>query len=103
MSELTLIRLCTVYVVEVARVRFGAPGHLVLMAYAVFYQILTSVNLLVGASSVYTAMTGVNPYACCVLFPLGVVVYTLFGGIKATFLTGGPSAVVEVIELTNVG
>lgn len=43
--------------------------------------------LLLGGSAVVNALTGVNTIASCFLLPLGVLVYTLFGGLKATFLT----------------
>jgi Na+/proline symporter len=43
--------------------------------------------LLLGGSAVVTYLTGMNVTAACFLLPLGVIVYTLFGGIKATFLT----------------
>lgn len=40
-----------------------------------------------GGSAVVTALTGVPTAAACFLLPIGVVLYTMFGGIKATFLT----------------
>lgn len=43
--------------------------------------------LLTGGSAVVTSLTGVPTAAACFLLPLGVVIYTMFGGIKATFLT----------------
>ena len=44
--------------------------------------------LLLGGSAVVNALTGVNIYAASFLIPLGVIVYTLAGGLKATFLAG---------------
>lgn len=72
---------------EVIRTRYGAPAHIVLMCYSLFYQIITSVNLLVGGSTLFAALTGMSSDAACFLFPVGVLIYTLFGGIRATFLT----------------
>ena len=43
--------------------------------------------LLLGGSAVVNALTGVNTIASCFLLPLGVLIYTLFGGLKATFLS----------------
>jgi Na+/proline symporter len=43
--------------------------------------------LLTGGSAVVSSLTGVPTAAACFLLPLGVVIYTMFGGIKATFLT----------------
>lgn len=46
--------------------------------------------LLTGGSAVVTALTGMPTAAACFLcflLPIGVVLYTIAGGIKATFLT----------------
>tara|TARA_R110002033_G_scaffold127069_1_gene168651 strand:- start:122 stop:481 length:360 start_codon:yes stop_codon:yes gene_type:complete len=43
--------------------------------------------LLTGGSAVVSSLTGMPTAAACFLLPLGVVMYTMFGGIKATFLT----------------
>lgn len=50
-------------------------------------NILVTAMLLTGGSAVVTALTGMPTPAACFLLPLGVVMYTMFGGIKATFLT----------------
>jgi Na+/proline symporter len=72
---------------ELVKHRYGAPGHIVLAIYSLIYQIFISVNLLVGGAAVFHLTTGMHQVAVCFLFPLGVCVYTFFGGIKATFLT----------------
>ncbi|ROW06181.1 hypothetical protein VMCG_04700 [Cytospora schulzeri] len=82
---------------EVVRTRYGASAHIVLMCYSLFYQIITSVNLLVGGSTIFVAITGMNSDAACFLFPVGVLIYTLFGGIRATFLTDWAHTVVIYI------
>lgn len=43
--------------------------------------------LLLGGSAVVNYLTGMHTIAACFLLPVGVVVYTLFGGIKATFMS----------------
>lgn len=50
-------------------------------------NILVTAMLLTGGSAAFTALTGVPTPAACFLLPLGVIIYTMFGGIKATFLT----------------
>jgi Na+/proline symporter len=50
-------------------------------------NILVTAMLLTGGSAVVTSLTGVPTAAGCFLLPVGVVLYTMFGGIKATFLT----------------
>ena len=72
---------------ELVKHRYGAPGHLVLAGYSLIYQIFIAVNLLVGGAQVFNLTTGMHQVAVCFLFPLGVSIYTFFGGLKATFLT----------------
>ncbi|KAJ6008218.1 hypothetical protein N7540_012194 [Penicillium herquei] len=72
---------------QCAKYRYGAPAHIVLTCYSLLFQCLTTVALLVGGGAVFNVLTGVNKDALNFLFPIGVVIYTLFGGIKATFLT----------------
>jgi Na+/proline symporter len=50
-------------------------------------NILVTAMLLTGGSAVVTSLTGIPTAAACFLLPVGVFMYTLFGGIKATFLT----------------
>lgn len=72
---------------EVTRHRYGSGAHIVLGCYALFYQFFAAVNLLVGGSTVYATLTGMSRDAACFLFPIGVIIYTTLGGIKATFIT----------------
>jgi len=43
--------------------------------------------MILGAAGVITVLTGMNIIASTFLLPLGVIVYTVVGGLKATFLT----------------
>lgn len=72
---------------EVARIRYGKLGHIIFIIYSTIYAIINCVNILVGGSAVFTALTGMNVIAGVWLLPIGVVIYTLTGGIKATILT----------------
>ena len=80
---------------QVVKVRYGAAAHIVFCMYSLVFQIIQTVNLLVGGSAVFSTMTGVNRDGCCFLLPIGVVIYTLAGGIKATFITDWVSALHE--------
>lgn len=72
---------------EVSKLRYGTAGHWIQIIYSTMYQIINCVNILVGGSEVFAALTGMNVIAGCFLLPVGVVIYTLSGGIKATILT----------------
>lgn len=72
---------------EVVRARYGGVTHMVFMVFGLMTNILVTAMLLAGGSAVANALTGVPVAAACFLLPVGVVVYTAFGGIKATFIT----------------
>jgi Na+/proline symporter len=57
------------------------------MIFGLMTNILVTAMLLTGGSAAFNALTGVPTAAVCFLLPLGVIIYTTFGGIKATFLT----------------
>lgn len=72
---------------EVIRARYGGATHFVFIIFALMTNILVTAMLLTGGSAVVGYLTGMPTAAACFLLPVGVVIYTLFGGIKATFLT----------------
>lgn len=61
-------------------------------------NIIVTAMLLLGGSAVVNALTGVNIYAASFLIPLGVIVYTLAGGLKATFLASYIHSVIGKFE-----
>ncbi|QPG74615.1 urea active transporter [Brettanomyces nanus] len=72
---------------EIVKARYGGAVHGVFIFFAIVTNILVTSMLLTGGSATINDLTGMNTTACIFLLPLGVMVYTLFGGIKATFLT----------------
>ncbi|ROT35093.1 urea active transporter [Sodiomyces alkalinus F11] len=82
---------------EVVKARYGAVTHSVFIVFCCFTNILVTSMLLTGGAAVVEHLTGVPTAATVFLFPLGVVVYTLFGGIKATFITDYFNALVILI------
>ncbi|KAK0335287.1 urea active transporter [Friedmanniomyces endolithicus] len=72
---------------EAIRARYGPATHGVYIVFGLMTNILVTAMLLTGGSAVVTSLTGVPTAAACFLLPIGVVLYTMFGGIKATFLT----------------
>ncbi|KAF7455402.1 Urea active transporter [Pyrenophora tritici-repentis] len=84
---------------EAVRARYGKTTHLVYITFGLFTNILVTAMLLTGGSAVISSLTGVPTAAACFLLPLGVVIYTMFGGIKATFLTDYVHTVILLIIL----
>ncbi|KAK5755080.1 urea active transporter [Elasticomyces elasticus] len=72
---------------EAIRARYGPVTHGVFITFGLMTNVLVTAMLLTGGSAVVTSLTGVPTVAACFLLPVGVVLYTMFGGIKATFLT----------------
>lgn len=71
---------------EIIQKRYGPGVHFLFMFFALATNLLVSTQLLLGGSAVVNALTGVNTYASNILIPLGVVVYVVLGGLRATFL-----------------
>ncbi|KAI1610126.1 SSS family solute:Na+ symporter [Exophiala viscosa] len=72
---------------EVIKARYGVVTHIVFLVFGLMTNILVTAMLLTGGSAVASSLCGVPTAAACFLLPVGVVLYTMFGGIKATFLT----------------
>ncbi|KAM3474377.1 hypothetical protein MY5147_004308 [Beauveria neobassiana] len=72
---------------EIVRIRYGKVGHIVWIVLCLINNIIAIANMLLGASAAITALTGMHIIAATFLLPVGVIMYTFVGGIKATFLT----------------
>ena len=84
---------------EVIHARYGTIVHIVFIVFCLMTNILVTAMLLTGGSAVLTSLTGVHTVAACFLLPIGVVLYTLFGGIKATFITDYMHTVVILVVI----
>ncbi|ONK64478.1 uncharacterized protein A4U43_C07F26490 [Asparagus officinalis] len=73
-------------VCEIIKARWGTAAHVVFLLFCFMTNIIVTAMLLLGGSAVVNALTGVNIYAASFLIPLGVILYTLAGGLKVTFL-----------------
>jgi Na+/proline symporter len=72
---------------EVIKARYGTVAHIVFMVFGLATNILVSLMLIVGGSATVNALTGMHTIAAIYLLPVGVVAYTMVGGLKATILT----------------
>ncbi|KAF4126263.1 LOW QUALITY PROTEIN: urea-proton symporter [Geosmithia morbida] len=72
---------------ELIRVRYGASAHILWIVLCLVNNLLMFSSMLLGASTAVTALTGMSVIASTYLMPLGVAIYTYFGGLRATFLT----------------
>nr|AGS56986.1 solute:sodium symporter [Salicornia europaea] len=73
-------------VCEIVKARWGTTAHITFLVFCFLTNIIVTAMLLLGGSAVVNALTGVDLYASSFLIPLGIVIYTLAGGLEATFL-----------------
>ncbi|KAK6456597.1 urea active transport protein [Scheffersomyces xylosifermentans] len=84
---------------ECFSIRYGRAGHCIYLCYCVATNILVSSLLLLGGSQAFSAATGMHTVAASFLLPLGVMVYTALGGLKATFISDWIHTVVIYVIL----
>ncbi|KAI0742384.1 Na+/solute symporter [Daedaleopsis nitida] len=71
---------------EIVKARFGTGAHLLFTFYAFLCILFVSGLLLLGGAATVNALTGMNIIAACFLLPIGIAVYVVFGGLRATFV-----------------
>ena len=71
---------------EIIDARWGATAHKVFLFFCFLTNIIVSSMLILGGAATVNALTGMDIYAAGFLIPMGVIVYTMAGGLKATFM-----------------
>jgi SSS family transporter len=71
---------------EIVHARWGRTAHLVFMFFGLATNIIVSSMLILGGSATVTDLTGMHTIAACFLIPLGVAIYVVVGGMRATLL-----------------
>src|ERR671932_2800171 len=71
---------------EMIFARFGKGCHKVFLVFALMTNTIVTAMLVLGAAAVVNSLTGINIYVAAFLIPIGVIIYTFFGGLRATFL-----------------
>ncbi|CAI7926153.1 unnamed protein product [Closterium sp. NIES-53] len=90
-------------VCEIVRARWGTAAHICFLFFCFLTNTIVTAMLVLGGAAVVTALTGLNVYLASFLAPIGVIFYTLAGGLKATFLASYiHSAIVHGILVTFV-
>eukprot|EP00178_Gracilaria_changii_P014320 TRINITY_DN40431_c0_g1_i1.p1 TRINITY_DN40431_c0_g1~~TRINITY_DN40431_c0_g1_i1.p1 ORF type:complete len:683 (-),score=107.90 TRINITY_DN40431_c0_g1_i1:54-2102(-) len=84
---------------EIVRARWGNVAHLVFVVFAFMTNIIVTSMLILGGSATVNALTGMNTDLASFLIPLGVILYTLAGGLKATFIASYFNTAVILISL----
>jgi len=71
---------------EMIDVRWGKAAHLTFLFFGICTNLIVTGMLLQGGAATINALSGVHIVAGNFLIPVGVILYTWFGGLKATFL-----------------
>jgi SSS family transporter len=71
---------------EIIYARFGKNSHKVFLFFALMTNTVVTAMLVLGGAAALNSLTGINIYVAAFLIPVGVIIYTFFGGLKATFL-----------------
>lgn len=70
---------------EMIYVRYGHQSHKVFLFFALLTNTIVTAMLVLGGAAVVNSLTGVDITLAAFLLPLGIIAYTVFGGLKATF------------------
>lgn len=89
---------------EIIRARYGNGSHKVFLVFALMTNMIVTAMLLLGGSAVVNGLTGMDISLAAFLIPIGVMIYTLVGGLKATFVADYMhTIIIFVVILTFVG
>lgn len=69
---------------EMIYVRFGKHSHKVFLFFALMTNTIVTAMLVLGGAAVINSLTGVDITLAAFLIPIGIILYTIFGGLKAT-------------------
>ncbi len=70
---------------EMLYVRYGRHSHKVFLFFGLMTNTIVTAMLVLGGAAVVNSLTGVDITLAAFLLPLGIIFYTIFGGLKATF------------------
>ena len=71
---------------EIIDARWGANVQKVFIFFCFLTNVIVSSMLVLGGAATVSELTGMNRTAAGFLIPIGVIAYTMAGGLKATFL-----------------
>ena len=89
---------------EIIRARYGNGSHKIFLVFALMTNMIVTAMLLLGGSAVVNGLTGMDISLAAFLIPIGVMIYTLVGGLKATFVADYMHTIIIFVTiLTFVG
>jgi SSS family transporter len=90
---------------EFLYLRLGKFGHKVFLLFALLANSIVTAMLVLGGAAALNALTGIDITVACFIIPLSIMMYTYFGGLKATFFADylNTSLIFIVILILVVG
>lgn len=70
---------------EFLYLRLGKFGHKIFLLFALLANSIVTAMLVLGGAAALNALTGIDITIACFIIPLSIMMYTYFGGLKATF------------------
>lgn len=70
---------------EMINVRYGRHAHKIFLFFGLMTNTLVTAMLVLGGAAVVNSLTGIDITLAAFLLPFGIILYTIFGGLKATF------------------
>ena len=70
---------------EMLYIRYGRHSHKVFLFFALLTNTVVTAMLVLGGAAVVNSLTGIDITLAAFMLPLGIIIYTIFGGLKATF------------------
>ncbi|WWC91399.1 uncharacterized protein L201_006343 [Kwoniella dendrophila CBS 6074] len=71
---------------EIIYARWGRAAHLTFLFFGLATNIIVSTMLVLGGSATVSDLTGMSTVAACFLIPIGVSIYVVAGGMRATLI-----------------
>ncbi|WWD03414.1 hypothetical protein V865_001466 [Kwoniella europaea PYCC6329] len=71
---------------QICKARYGTGCHILFTFYALVCAHIVAGSLVLGASATINALTGASIEACNFLLPIGIAIYVIAGGLRATFI-----------------
>ncbi|PTL38541.1 sodium:solute symporter family protein [Alkalicoccus saliphilus] len=80
--------------------RFDKKNHKLMMMFALMTNIIVTSMVILGGAIALNSLTGMNIYAAAFLIPLTFTIYTMIGGLKASFIADYLNTVMIFVILT---
>ncbi|WP_347551478.1 sodium:solute symporter family protein [Pseudalkalibacillus hwajinpoensis] len=80
--------------------RFDIKNHRLMMVFALMTNILVTAMVILGGAIALNSLTGMNLFIAAFLIPLTFTVYTMIGGLKASFIADYFNTVMIFVILT---